>query len=76
MLSYELLKVADDETNLTANTHQIKTKYLKKGAYYDRFGHLFLGSEEEEKEVIEYVVFENHIASESGKWRFHARVWF
>ncbi|PAV59040.1 hypothetical protein WR25_10751 [Diploscapter pachys] len=43
-------------------------------AYYDRFGRLVTGSEAEPKKVLEYVVFENHVASTDGKWRLHDRI--
>ncbi|PAV55724.1 hypothetical protein WR25_04104 [Diploscapter pachys] len=43
-------------------------------AYYDRFGRLVTGSETEPKKVLEYVVFENHVASTDGKWRLHDRI--
>jgi len=42
---------------------------------YDRFGHLLLGSEDENREIVEYVVFENHVASADGCWRLHDKVW-
>jgi len=43
-------------------------------ALYDKDGHLLLGSEDDPREVLEYVVFENHISSADGKWRFHGQV--
>ncbi|ETN72985.1 hypothetical protein NECAME_18572 [Necator americanus] len=47
----------------------------QKLAVYDRFGHLILGSETDPREVIEYVVFENHIAVVDGSWRLHDKVY-
>ncbi|CAJ0937523.1 unnamed protein product, partial [Mesorhabditis belari] len=43
----------------------------QKLALYDRFGKLILGSETQPREVVEYVVFENHIAVVDGTWRLH-----
>lgn len=43
-------------------------------AIYDRFGRLMHGSEIIAKDVLEYVVFEKHIANEYGKWRIHAKI--
>lgn len=47
----------------------------QKLAIYDRFGKLILGSESQPREVVEYVVFENHIAVVDGKWRLHDKVY-
>lgn len=43
-------------------------------AIYDRFGRLMHGSEILSKDVLEYVVFEKHIANEYGKWRIHDKI--
>lgn len=43
-------------------------------AIYDRFGRLMYGSEILAKDVLEYVVFENHISNEYGKWRIHDKI--
>jgi len=43
-------------------------------AVYDRFGRLSYGSEVVAKDVLEYVVFENHVANAYGKWRIHDKV--
>ncbi|KIH50909.1 Tim44-like domain protein, partial [Ancylostoma duodenale] len=59
-------KSGNDIAQLTVRMH---TK--QKLAVYDRFGHLILGSEVEPREVVEYVVFENHIAVIDGTWRLH-----
>lgn len=48
---------------------------MQKIALYDRFGRLILGTEHEAKPVLEYVVFENHIASFDGAWRLHDKVY-
>lgn len=63
-------KSGNDIAQLTVRMH---TK--QKLAVYDRFGHLLLGSEEEPREVVEYVVFENHIAVVDGTWRLHDKVY-
>jgi large subunit ribosomal protein L45 len=42
-------------------------------AIFDRFGKLVLGSEEVLKKVLEYVVFECHIAQQGSKWLLHAK---
>lgn len=43
-------------------------------AIYDRFGRLMHGSEILAKDVLEYVVFEKHLANEYGTWRLHAKI--
>ncbi|XP_029905110.1 large ribosomal subunit protein mL45 [Myripristis murdjan] len=43
-------------------------------AIYDRFGRLMLGSEEEPKDVLEYLVFERHLVNPYGKWRLHGKI--
>lgn len=43
-------------------------------AIYDRFGRLMHGSEILAKDVLEYVVFENHISNQYGKWRLHDKI--
>lgn len=43
-------------------------------AVYDRFGRLAHGSEVIAKDVLEYVVFEKHLANEYGIWRVHAKI--
>lgn len=43
-------------------------------AIYDRFGRLLYGSENLIKDVLEYVVFENHISNIYGQWRIHGKV--
>ncbi|KAK3579293.1 hypothetical protein CHS0354_033373 [Potamilus streckersoni] len=43
-------------------------------ALYDRFGRLMYGSEHLVKDVIDYVVFEKHIASLYGSWRIHGKI--
>uniref|UniRef100_A0A915DVK0 Large ribosomal subunit protein mL45 n=1 Tax=Ditylenchus dipsaci TaxID=166011 RepID=A0A915DVK0_9BILA len=63
-------KSGNDIAQVTVRMHS-----EQKLAIYDRFGHLLLGSETEVKSCVEYVVFENHIASVDGKWRFHDKVY-
>lgn len=43
-------------------------------AIYDRFGRLMHGSEILAKDVLEYVVFEKHLANEYGLWRIHDKI--
>lgn len=43
-------------------------------AVYDRFGRLMYGSEIIAKDILEYVVFEKHLANEYGKWRVHDKI--
>lgn len=43
-------------------------------AVYDRFGRLIHGSETVAKDVLEYVVFEKHLANLYGTWRLHAKI--
>ena len=42
--------------------------------YYFRFGRLIHGSETIAKDVLEYVVFEKHLANVYGVWRMHAKI--
>lgn len=41
---------------------------------YDRFGRLIQGSEILRKDVLEYIVFEKHLANEYGTWRLHGKI--
>ncbi|KAK9498732.1 hypothetical protein O3M35_003301 [Rhynocoris fuscipes] len=43
-------------------------------AVYDRFGRLMHGNENIPKDVLEYVVFEKHLANQYGKWRIHDKI--
>lgn len=43
-------------------------------AVYDRFGRLIHGSETVAKDVLEYVVFEKHLANLYGIWRLHSKI--
>ncbi|KAG1683306.1 putative 39S ribosomal protein L45, mitochondrial [Nymphon striatum] len=43
-------------------------------AMYDRFGRLMHGSEVVAKDVLEYVVFEKHLANNYGAWRIHSKI--
>lgn len=43
-------------------------------AVYDRFGRLMHGCETTPKDVLEYVVFEKHLANKYGKWRIHDKI--
>ena len=43
-------------------------------AVYDRFGRLIHGSEVVAKDVLEYVVFEKHLANIYGIWRLHSKI--
>lgn len=43
-------------------------------AIYDRFGRLMLGNETIPKDVLEYVVFERHLANKYGRWRIHSKI--
>ena len=43
-------------------------------AIYDRFGRLIYGDEQVVKNVVEYLVFENHVANIYGKWRVHGKI--
>merc|ERR1712114_152026 len=43
-------------------------------AVYDRFGRLIHGSETVAKDVLEYAVFEKHLANIYGTWRLHAKI--
>uniref|UniRef100_A0A3P8X3K9 Large ribosomal subunit protein mL45 n=1 Tax=Cynoglossus semilaevis TaxID=244447 RepID=A0A3P8X3K9_CYNSE len=43
-------------------------------AIYDRFGRLMLGSEEQPKDVLEYLVIERHLTNRYGRWRLHGKI--
>ncbi|KAM7540935.1 hypothetical protein Aperf_G00000026419 [Anoplocephala perfoliata] len=43
-------------------------------AIYDRFGRLLFGHPTSAVDVLEYVVFENYITDEYGRWRIHGKV--
>ncbi|CAL8288933.1 unnamed protein product [Arctogadus glacialis] len=43
-------------------------------ALYDRFGRLLLGSEDEPKDVLEYLVMERHVVNPYGRWRLHGKI--
>ncbi|KAG0721860.1 putative 39S ribosomal protein L45, mitochondrial [Chionoecetes opilio] len=43
-------------------------------AVYDRFGRLHHGSEVVARDVLEYVVFEKHVANTYGSWRVHDKI--
>lgn len=43
-------------------------------AVYDRFGRLMYGHEFLPKDVLEYIVYEKHLADEYGKWKLHAKI--
>merc|ERR1711915_588954 len=43
-------------------------------AVYDRFGRLIHGSETVAKDVLEYVVFEKHLANIYAQWRLHSKI--
>ena len=43
-------------------------------AVYDRFGRLIHGHPYVAKDVLEYVVFEKHLADTYGKWRIHTKI--
>ncbi|KAL5970034.1 putative 39S ribosomal protein L45 mitochondrial [Taenia solium] len=43
-------------------------------AIYDRFGRLLYGHPSSPVDVLEYVVFENYITDEYGRWRIHGKV--
>lgn len=43
-------------------------------ALYDRFGRLLMGSVEEPKDVLEYLVIERHVVNPYGRWRLHGKI--
>ncbi|ODN05012.1 putative 39S ribosomal protein L45, mitochondrial [Orchesella cincta] len=55
---------------------QITCRFFTKQslAIYDRFGRLAHGSEVVAKDVLEYVVFEKHLANQYGEWRVHGKI--
>ncbi|KAM7419819.1 hypothetical protein PAMA_016764 [Pampus argenteus] len=54
---------------LTVRMHSKQTL-----AIYDRFGRLLLGSEEQPKDVLEYLVIERHLVNPYGRWRLHGKI--
>uniref|UniRef100_A0A0N5BMR1 Large ribosomal subunit protein mL45 n=1 Tax=Strongyloides papillosus TaxID=174720 RepID=A0A0N5BMR1_STREA len=70
------VRCADNPAKSGNSIAQITLKLCTKQkiAVFDRFGHLILGSKDKVKEVEEYVVFENHIASRYGRWRLHDKI--
>ncbi|KAI4792993.1 hypothetical protein KUCAC02_032999 [Chaenocephalus aceratus] len=42
-------------------------------AIYDRFGRLMMGSEEQPRDVLEYLVIERHLIDPYGRWRLHGK---
>jgi large subunit ribosomal protein L45 len=64
--------VIDRSTTLSINElNELLTQVL---AVYDRFGRLAHGSEVIAKDVLEYVVFEKHLANIYGIWRIHGKI--
>ncbi|XP_052382023.1 39S ribosomal protein L45, mitochondrial-like [Oncorhynchus keta] len=43
-------------------------------AVYDRFDRLMMGSEEEPRDVLEYLVLERHLVNHYGIWRLHGKI--
>uniref|UniRef100_A0A674F5E5 Large ribosomal subunit protein mL45 n=1 Tax=Salmo trutta TaxID=8032 RepID=A0A674F5E5_SALTR len=43
-------------------------------AVYDRFGRLMMGSEEEPRDVLEYLVLERHLVNPYSMWRLHGKI--
>lgn len=43
-------------------------------AIYDRFGRLMQGSEDQPKDVLEYLVIERHLMNPYGSWRLHGKI--
>lgn len=41
---------------------------------YDRFGRVLMGSETVKKDVLDFVVFENHLSNVYGSWRIHGKI--
>lgn len=43
-------------------------------AIYDQFGRLMFGDELVPRDVLEYVVYEKHLANLYGRWRMHGKI--
>ncbi|KAG7172108.1 probable 39S ribosomal protein L45, mitochondrial [Homarus americanus] len=65
----ELLNKENVFAQVTVRFHTKQTL-----AVYDRFGRLQHGSEVVARDVLEYVVFEKHVASSYGTWRIHDKI--
>uniref|UniRef100_A0A0K2TNN8 Large ribosomal subunit protein mL45 n=1 Tax=Lepeophtheirus salmonis TaxID=72036 RepID=A0A0K2TNN8_LEPSM len=65
----DLLQKQNKFAQVTVRFHTQQTL-----AVYDRFGRLIHGSEVVAKDVLEYVVFERHLASIYGSWRLHSKI--
>lgn len=53
-------------------TVRFRTKQII--ALYDQYGRLMYGHADRPKEVLEFVVFEKHLANEYGAWRVHGKI--
>lgn len=63
--------IKDDNTYAQV-TVRFHTKQLL--SIYDRFGRFMHGSPDVPRNVLEYVVFERHLANPYGTWRVHAKL--
>ncbi|VDL97548.1 unnamed protein product [Schistocephalus solidus] len=55
---------------------QVTVRFLTQQvlAIYDRFGRLLFGHPTSAVDVLEYIVFENHITDAFGQWRIHGKI--
>ncbi|BHF59672.1 39S ribosomal protein L45, mitochondrial [Sparganum proliferum] len=55
---------------------QVTVRFLTQQvlAIYDRFGRLLFGHPTSPVDVLEYIVFENHITDAFGQWRIHGKI--
>lgn len=65
----ELMSKSNMFAQVTVRLHTQQTL-----AVYDRFGRLMHGSESTVKDVLEYVVFEKHLANPTSSWRIHGKI--
>ena len=53
---------------------QFSHTHTQKLALYDQYGRLMYGDAQKPRDVLEFVVFERHLANEYGKWRVHGKI--
>lgn len=63
-----------NETCSVCHCFLMKPCFFQSLAIYDRFGRLMHGGEQVPKDVLEYVVFERHLANPYSPWRLHGKI--
>uniref|UniRef100_A0A915L8K6 Large ribosomal subunit protein mL45 n=1 Tax=Romanomermis culicivorax TaxID=13658 RepID=A0A915L8K6_ROMCU len=68
------LRCGGETEDMTFGQATVRFHSQQKLAIYDQFGRLYFGDGNAIRDVLEYVVFENFLASEYGTWRLHAKI--